>query len=411
MHLFVAGTPRAGKTTFIKYLIEEENFSKFRGFYTEEIRRDSQRVGFKVKTLGGDEKVFAHKDFKTPHKVSHYNIKLKVFEEIAVNELKLALASQARWIIIDEIGKMELFSEKFKEAVGQALEKKEVIAAIPLKYENEFLTKIKGLDDICLLELGKENFCDSLEKGRLFLKAKDTPSLRALDAKAKTIGFSETILIENASSNLCSVIESLNLGKNALVIAGRGNNGADVLSCARKLLSRGYKVDIAVVANKELNQEVKFQLGVLEKIKSIYPPAQRIAGKPAGLHFIKDDKDILNFRKLLKNRDFILEGILGTGMKGELRPFIKKIIQEINKNKARVISCDIPSGLSPCHGQIGAAIKADYTITFIAPKKGFFKNRGLDFCGKIFNVDIGISAEILEGLSRKNAFEKHLDTQ
>ncbi len=399
MHLFVAGPPGSGKTTFIKRLISEKNLLEFRGFYTEEIKRDSQRVGFKVKTFSGEEKIFAHKDFKTPHKVSRYNIKLKIFEKIAVNELKEALTSEARWIVIDEIGKMELFSEEFKNVVWEALEKKEVIATIPSKYEDDFLTKIKNLKDACFLKFEKENFYDILGKSRLFLKAKDTVSIKMLDAKAKDIGFSERILIENASSNLCSVIEGLNLGKKALVVAGRGNNGADVLSCARKLLSRGYKVDIAVVANKELNQEVKFQLGVLEKIKSIYPPTQRIAGLPAGLHFIKDDKDILNFRKLLKNRDFILEGILGTGMKGELHSFIKKIIQEINKNKARVISCDIPSGLSPCQGQIGAAIKADYTITFIAPKKGFFKNRGLDFCGKIFSVDIGISAEILERLN------------
>ena len=207
--------------------------------------------------------------------------------------------------------------------------------------------------------------------------------IRALDAKAKQLGFTERILIENASSNLFQVLDSLKLGPKALVIAGRGNNGADVLSCARKLSSRGFRVEVAVVSEKPLGQEALHQKTILEKIK-------------VPVHSLKVGA-ILELPLLLKSCDFILDGILGVGIKGEVSEFLKKVILSINQSNKKIISCDIPSGLSPDEGVIlGEAVKADYTITFIAPKPGFFLNQGPELCGKIFTVDIGISREILE---------------
>ena len=90
--------------------------------------------------------------------------------------------------------------------------------------------------------------------------------IRELETKAKEIGLDERILIENASSNLFRAVDSLNLGKKALAISGRGNNGADVLSCARKLISAGYEVTIVVLEDKELGPEACFQKNVLVKI-------------------------------------------------------------------------------------------------------------------------------------------------
>ena len=90
--------------------------------------------------------------------------------------------------------------------------------------------------------------------------------LRQLDNLAKELGLSERLLIENASSNLFETINKLGLGKNALVVAGRGNNGADVLSCARKLCSRGYRVKVVALEEKPLGPEGEFQKSLLEKI-------------------------------------------------------------------------------------------------------------------------------------------------
>ncbi|MFH1771838.1 MAG: NAD(P)H-hydrate epimerase [Candidatus Omnitrophota bacterium] len=211
-------------------------------------------------------------------------------------------------------------------------------------------------------------------------------AIRRLEEKAKQIGLEEWILIENASSNLFSAIDALNMGSKVLVVAGRGNNGADVLSCARKLASRGYKTAVVTLEEKPLGKESCSQKLILEaagiKVKPLTP----------------DNIDSL--RDLTQECEYILEGILGIGLKGEVSPFYKKVIRIINGSAKTVVSCDIPSGLSPDGGIVlGEAVKADYTVTFIAPKNGFFVNQGPSCCGKIYVVDIGISREILESIT------------
>lgn len=207
--------------------------------------------------------------------------------------------------------------------------------------------------------------------------------IRLLEEKAKKIGLTERILIENASSSLYEALSRLSLGKKALVISGRGNNAADVLSCARKLYSRGYEAKVVVLEDKELGLEAAFQKEVLKKMNL---PLEVI--KPA---------DAFKLKAILKNCDFILEGILGIGVKGKVSPFLKEVIGLINQSGRKIVSCDIPSGLCPQQGIVlGAAVKADYTVTFIAPKKGFFVNQGKDYCGRILIADIGISRQVLE---------------
>ncbi|MDD4954907.1 MAG: NAD(P)H-hydrate epimerase [Candidatus Omnitrophica bacterium] len=220
------------------------------------------------------------------------------------------------------------------------------------------------------------------------IKGISVEEIRHLEESAGKIGLSERTLIENASSNLAFAIDSLNLGKKVCVVSGRGNNGADALACARKLAARNYEVSAVILKEKDFNPEVKFQKEILESINL----------QPA----IIEPGDIKKFKRIISVSDFILDGILGIGVRGEVSGFLKETINCINKIGKKIVSCDIPSGLSPDTGCVlGEAVKADYTITFIAPKKGFFSKTGKKFCGKIFVTDIGISGKMLKDLCRK----------
>jgi len=222
------------------------------------------------------------------------------------------------------------------------------------------------------------------------VKGSSVDKIRILEKKAKDLGLDERILIENASANLLSAIEDLLLEKKVVVVAGRGNNGADVLSCARKLFNKGYDVSVAVLLEKELGQEALFQKNILEKLK-------------IPIKFFNKD-NLSKLTDLLKACDFILEGILGIGVKGDISPFLEETIILINKSGKKIISCDVPSGLSPDDGIVlGQAIKADYTITFVDSKKGFFLNQGPELCGQIFVVDIGVTREILQELLKESS--------
>jgi len=214
------------------------------------------------------------------------------------------------------------------------------------------------------------------------MKGLSVSKLQELDDMAKEIGLEERMLIENASSNLFKVVDRLKLGKKVAVIAGRGNNGADVLSCARKLFSSGYNLAVVIVSEKELGPQASFQREVLERIGC--PMLSLNSGNTS------------EFKKLLEDRDFILEGILGIGVKGELNHYLKEAISFVNESGKKIVSCDIPSGLSPDQGvALGQAINADYTVSFIAPKLGFYLNQGPSLCGQISIVDIGISCDVL----------------
>jgi hydroxyethylthiazole kinase-like uncharacterized protein yjeF len=382
MHLLLSGPPSCGKTTLIKELIQD--ISKKRGFFTEEIRKGKERVGFKVITLGGEEVIFAHQNFKTPFKISKYRIDIEVFNKVVIKELEESFKEDCERVVIDELGKMELFSQEFKNLVEEIFEKKKVLGTISI-FKDSFLEKIKKRKDVCILNLSREKYDQVKEEARLVLECLPKEKIRLLERMAKELGLQERILIENASSNMCSIIDQLNLGKEILIIAGKGNNGADVLSCARKLFSRGYKIKIILIEEEKQNEEVVFQKNILRKLK-------------IPIYSLRD-KELNQLRKIIKEVDFILEGILGIGMRGKLNDFLEKVVNLINKSNKKIVSCDIPSGLLADEGiPSPVAIKADYTITFIAPKEGFFKKSGRQFCGKIFVADIGIGRNNLNNI-------------
>lgn len=153
-NILITGYPKTGKTTLIKALIE--NCSKtLAGFYTEEIMNTKGiRVGFRIITLSSEEPgVLAHTKIKTGWKVGKYFVDVNEFERIILPELSL----EADMIVIDEIGKMELFSENFKEKLVECLDKGNVVATITMKGGGKFVKEIKNREDSELYYITEKN--------------------------------------------------------------------------------------------------------------------------------------------------------------------------------------------------------------------------------------------------------------
>ncbi|MDI1472589.1 Hypothetical ATP-binding protein, containing DUF265 domain [Thermodesulfovibrio sp. N1] len=160
-NILITGKPRCGKTTLIKQLVKELNIPAS-GFFTEEIREKGERTGFKIVTLSGKEGLLAKKDINSKFKVSKYGVLLNALEEIGVKELEKGLQSHAL-IVIDEIGSMELFSEKFKKIVLKALDGDcFVLGTITIK-SDPFCDMIKQRKDTKIFFLQREKF-DELKK-------------------------------------------------------------------------------------------------------------------------------------------------------------------------------------------------------------------------------------------------------
>lgn len=154
MNILLTGVSGVGKTTLIKKLINSISFPK-NGFYTEEIREEKQRTGFSLITLDGEKSILASVKIKSSYRVSKYGVDVDNFEKIGVGALKKAILAK-KLIIIDEIGKMELFSKKFRDVVIKALNTGKVIATIK-KGDDEYINKIKNRKDVKLLEVNFEN--------------------------------------------------------------------------------------------------------------------------------------------------------------------------------------------------------------------------------------------------------------
>jgi len=131
--ILLTGLPGCGKTTAIMKIIDTLRCEKVAGFYTQEIRQNNVRKGFSWKRLDGAEGTLAHVDIKSRFKVGKYDVDVAGFDESVVPILDVERVD-AELFIIDEIGKMECFSEKFVVAVRRLFaSEKSVLATVAQK--------------------------------------------------------------------------------------------------------------------------------------------------------------------------------------------------------------------------------------------------------------------------------------
>ena len=156
--ILLTALPRTGKSTAIKKIIQLLGINNCGGFYTEEVRENDERVGFMIKTLSGMEGLLSHINIESEYKISRYGVDINKFEELCLGELNRAINDiNIKYIIIDEIGPMELFSNKYKELLIELLNSKKPVIGTVYMNSYEWLDEFKKKDGLKLIELTIEN--------------------------------------------------------------------------------------------------------------------------------------------------------------------------------------------------------------------------------------------------------------
>jgi len=165
----LTGRPGTGKTSLIKQAIAGMT-GKAGGFYTEEIRSAGVRQGFRLVTLAGQSAILAHVNIYSPHRVSKYGVDIDNLDRVGVSAL-LKAAQQCDLVVVDEIGKMELFSANFREAILQIIDSgKRVLGTIMLN-ANPWADAIKLKPQVNLVVVTRVNYPQVLDELLHWLEA------------------------------------------------------------------------------------------------------------------------------------------------------------------------------------------------------------------------------------------------
>ena len=151
----ITGKPGVGKTTLVQKIIRRMRSVNMAGFYTAEIRSQGIRLGFDLVGLNSKRRTLAHVGIHTHDRVGKYGVDTVGFEAFLVT-LDL-LNPDVQLVVIDEIGKMELFSNRFRSLVRDVLgSDKQLLASIALRGEG-FIREIKQMPNIHLFEVTEGN--------------------------------------------------------------------------------------------------------------------------------------------------------------------------------------------------------------------------------------------------------------
>ena len=206
-----------------------------------------------------------------------------------------------------------------------------------------------------------------------------------IEENGHQMGFLRKFMMENAGAVAVKrLVEKFGdvKSKNVIVIAGLGNNGGDGLVIARHLVGYGSNVTVFLLGKPDniRSEECSWNWNLLEKMKSV----KLLTG--GNLEHLNN----LEF-------DIIIDGILGTGISGEIREPQASAITYINKSNAFKLAVDVPSGVDPDTGNKNSPhVTADMTVTFHRMKVGMPKAK--DVCGEIFVEKIGIPPEAEAGV-------------
>ncbi len=224
----------------------------------------------------------------------------------------------------------------------------------------------------------------------------DAEGMRAVDRWAiEEVGVPSLELMESAGAAVAEVVAELALDGPVRVVCGKGNNAGDGLVAARQLDRMGFEVEVLLLW-----------------------PAEELSGDAAAnLERVEAEHVSGDLGPRLADSGAVVDAIFGTGFSGEAREPARAAIEAIGGCGAPVVACDIASGVDASSGEVaGAAVAADFTVSFHAAKLGHRVAPGKWHTGELRVVPIGIpdgapetaaagtiDAAVLELLPRRGA--------
>lgn len=152
MKVLIEGRPGVGKTTVARRVGE---LVDARGFVTGELREGRRRVGFAVETLDGERTILAHVDLPGPPRVGKYGVDLEAFERLAVPVLERVCDGDV--VVVDELGKMELASDRFVAAFERMLERPVTLVATVHVFAHPFTDGLRRRPDVEVIQVTSAN--------------------------------------------------------------------------------------------------------------------------------------------------------------------------------------------------------------------------------------------------------------
>ncbi len=150
--IFITAKPRTGKSTAIRKIVDLLGKENCSGFLTEEIRVDGCREGFRIITLDGREGVLASTSSNSLNRLGRYGIELERFEELCISSIK-DIPKSKNYIIIDEVGPMQLLSEDFKQELINIISDKNQVIGTVFYGNHPWIDKFKNQEEIELVEI------------------------------------------------------------------------------------------------------------------------------------------------------------------------------------------------------------------------------------------------------------------
>jgi NAD(P)H-hydrate epimerase len=209
--------------------------------------------------------------------------------------------------------------------------------------------------------------------------------VRAVDSWAiNELGIPGVVLMENAGRSCAELIKQKLAGAanpKVCIFCGTGNNGGDGYVIARHLLNGGFEVVVVICGDRSrIRGDAKTNLDILEKLGQPVAELDLSGGDIRG-----------RVEAFSDGAEMIVDALFGTGLSGELRAEHRELVDSINARNCPILAVDIPSGLDCDTGEpLGAAVRATYTVSFVAAKKGFAAEGARQYTGEVFVASIGV---------------------